>query len=942
VAPESETLAAWEHAAALGRALDFLRERFGRPDLGEVEALKDLLDRLSHREPARAVDRARELVAYADGGPDRAARVVARLALANAYLWSERLEEAGATYEAARQAAEETGDVALAARCGVGQLGVLFRLGRYREALELADAIEPALRAHPHCALYGARVQSQRATVLQYLGRTEEALRAYAAASSHFRALGPAGRLDLAVAQHNAGLLLAQLGRYGEAAEALREARAAAEESGTPLLAARAGAAGAWADLAQGRYAQALHALEQAARAYAAAGVGPASAAYQLFGLECWLHLGHAERVRCEGPRLARQLEAAGFVAEAARARYLTALAHRQAGELGLAAELLQEAYAALSGVGREAWWAAVACELAALRARSGDAAGALALVAQARRAWQRVGNPSGEGRALLVLSDTLRLAQDADGAAQAAQDALRTGHRQRLAWLCAAAHRRLSALRPARRSAHLLWGVRWADRVLAWVPPDLRWGLFAELSELYARAVEDLWARGRTRRAWEVAQGAKSRGMAALLASHGLRLRERRPADADLVREVNRLLDAYRSRLLPEGEAQAASAPEPDLEVRIQDALWRLQLQDGSYGRDAELLGFSPRPAFPPLEPDTVLVEYFAAAESVLAFVVEPGGRVTARRTCTLREVARAAALFVHGLSAHLRGVSPAGQAARQVRRVLEELYRLLVAPVEDALRQFPRLVVAPFGVLHALPFHAFADGGTCVWDRWEVSFVPAGSLLALLRDTSAGSGPAVCVADGLRGRLPGAVAEARWVAECLGARLVEQPTPAAFLHALRGAGLVHVAAHCRFRPEAPLLSAVHLTAGPVTAADVMTSPPGCGVVVLSGCETGASTVLPGDELMGFVRAWFHAGTKTLVLSLWPVGDSPTVDLMQRFYRAVCRGARVPQALREAGLATRDVRPHPWEWAGFVVTGDPTVWLPQPTPAASAGQGAV
>jgi CHAT domain-containing protein len=112
--------------------------------------------------------------------------------------------------------------------------------------------------------------------------------------------------------------------------------------------------------------------------------------------------------------------------------------------------------------------------------------------------------------------------------------------------------------------------------------------------------------------------------------------------------------------------------------------------------------------------------------------------------------------------------------------------------------------------------------------------------------------------------------------------------------------------------------------------------------VVVLSGCETGASTVLPGDELMGFVRAWFHAGTKTLVLSLWPVGDSPTVDLMQRFYRAVCRGARLPQALREAGLATRDVRPHPWEWAGFVVTGDPTVWLPQPTPAASAGQGAV
>jgi tetratricopeptide (TPR) repeat protein len=942
VAPESETLSAWAQAAALGRATSFLRERFGIPDVGGVEALKDLVDRLSHREPAQAVDRARELVAYADGGPDVSARAVARLALANAYLWSERLEEAGATYEAARRTAQEAGDVALAARCGVGQLGVLFRLGRYRDALELADVIEPVLRAHHHTALYGARVQSQRATVLQYLGRTEEALRTYAAASSYFRAVGPAGCLDLAVAQHNAGLLLAQLGRYEEAAAALQEARAAAEASGTPLLAARAGAAGAWADLVQGRYAQALHALEQVARAYAAAGVRAAAAAYRLFGLECWLHLGHAERVRREGPRLARELEAAGLVAEAARARYLTALGHGHTGELESAVSLLQQAYVALSEVGREGWRAAVACELAALRVRSGDAAGALALVGEARRAWQRVGDPSGEGRALLVLSDALRLAQDVEGAAEAARDALRTGYRHRLAWLCAAAHRRLSVLRPARRSAHLLRGVRWADRVLAWAPPDLRWGMFAELSELYAHAVEDLWARGRPRRAWEVAQGAKSRGMAALLASHGLRLRERRPQDAALVQEVNRLLDAYRSSLLPElGDGKAASTPsaaEPDLEGRIQDALWRLQLQDGAYGRDAQLVGFLPRPASPPLEPDTVLLEYFAASGSVLAFVVEPGGRVTARRTCTLREVVRAAALFVHGLSTHARGLSPARQAARQAQRVLEELYRLLVAPVEDVLRKFPRLVVAPFGVLHALPFHAFADGGACVWDRWEVSFIPAGSLLALLRDAPSGSGPAVCVADGLWGRLPGVVAEARWVAEYLGARLVEQPSPREFLQALRGAPWAHVAAHCRFRPEAPLLSAVYLTAGPVTAADVMTSAPGCPVVVLSGCETGASTVLPGDELMGFVRAWFHAGARALVLSLWPVEDSATAGLMQRFYGALRRRGRVPEALREAGLATRDVRPHPWEWAGFVVTGDPTVSLPKPAPAALTG----
>ncbi len=928
--PEADALlAAWLEAAAARRAGDFLRERFGSPRLDVVEEVKGRLDRLSHRQPPQAVERARELVAYADGGADPAARVVARLALANALLWSERLDEADAAYETARRLAEACGLVALAARCGVGRVGVLFRQGRYQEARDLADAIEPVLRRHPETALYAARVQAQRATILQYLGHAEESLRAYEGAARQFRALGPEGALDLAAAQHNAGLLAAQLGRYGEAARLLEEARDAARRAGSPLLAARAEGAEAWVDLAQGRYAPALRRFEEVSRRYAAAGVPAAAAAYRLFALECWLYLGQTDRVAREGPVVARQLESAGLVPEAGRARYLAGVAHRQRGRLELAEGLLQQAHTDLAQVGREGWRAAAACELAAVRLRAADWTGALALVAEAEEAWARLGNPAGAGRALLVRSDALQAAGDLPGAERAARAALRTAQRYHMAWLAAASHRRLSRLRPQRRTPHLVSGVRWADRMLAWVPADLRPGLFAELEDLYTQAVAHLWEQGRAVRAWQVAQSAKSRGMAHLLASHGLRVRPRVPEDAHLVQELNGLLDRYRSRLgdLDPPEAPRLEPP-PDLEARVRELLWQLQLRDPAYLQDADLLGRFVRPGLPRLEPDTALVEYFTAGGHVLAFVVEPAGQVWVQRTCPTREVAKAAALWSHGVRAHVAGQLATPQALRQAHRVLSQLYALLLAPVEAALRRFRRLVVAPYGALHGLPFHAFADGDECAWDRWEVSYIPAGSLLPLLQARPRPRGEAVCVADGLGGRLPGVQEEARWVARRVGAVLVQEPGPQEFLRALHGARLAHVAAHCRFRADSPLLSAVHLTGGPVTVADVLASSVSCGVVVLSGCDTAASRVLPGDELVGFARAWFHAGAHALVLSLWPLDDAAACAFMQQFYHAAAQGARLAEALRQAAFHLRAARPHPRDWAAFVLVGDPRTRL--------------
>jgi CHAT domain-containing protein len=75
--------------------------------------------------------------------------------------------------------------------------------------------------------------------------------------------------------------------------------------------------------------------------------------------------------------------------------------------------------------------------------------------------------------------------------------------------------------------------------------------------------------------------------------------------------------------------------------------------------------------------------------------------------------------------------------------------------------------------------------------------------------------------------------------------------------------------------------------------------------------------------------RALRVAGARTVVMSLWPVDDASTVDLMQSLYRARFLERRdVSEAMGEAmrgELARRrqeGLSDHPFYWAAFVSEG--------------------
>ncbi len=96
---------------------------------------------------------------------------------------------------------------------------------------------------------------------------------------------------------------------------------------------------------------------------------------------------------------------------------------------------------------------------------------------------------------------------------------------------------------------------------------------------------------------------------------------------------------------------------------------------------------------------------------------------------------------------------------------------------------------------------------------------------------------------------------------------------------------------------------------------------------VVLSACETGTGTYLPGDGVYSISREFLRAGCDVVTKSLWKISDLKTAGLFETYYPKLLNGATVPEALRTAKLKSlrKDGKLiHPYYWAGLIAEGDP------------------
>lgn len=267
-------------------------------------------------------------------------------------------------------------------------------------------------------------------------------------------------------------------------------------------------------------------------------------------------------------------------------------------------------------------------------------------------------------------------------------------------------------------------------------------------------------------------------------------------------------------------------------------------------------------------------------------------------------------------------------------------------------------RVVIVPHGSLFSLPFDVLltdeppADGPLPFLIRSsEITLAPSVSAFAALQSTTRRKAVhrALLVGDPIvadsTSTAPGRVATRRPVGrldhaarEFEAAQSFFEPgsvasyrgigaTEASVKEHLEEAQEIHLVCHGSLDERSPLLSGLWFVPGAgqdgfLSVAEVQALETRADVVILSACVTARGHTVRWDGVHGLTRAFFLAGARRVVASLWGVEDAATADLMTRFYEHRRDGQDVSTALHRAKLELLEAGKEPVTWAGFIVQG--------------------
>lgn len=384
--------------------------------------------------------------------------------------------------------------------------------------------------------------------------------------------------------------------------------------------------------------------------------------------------------------------------------------------------------------------------------------------------------------------------------------------------------------------------------------------------------------------------------------------------------------------------------------------------------------------------------IDFSLHTDSLWAWVADPSSLQLIRLNLSEKEIhdlMREAGLWTGTDSTRSTSqyrISSDNPARIASRNALERIGRELWIPIASRLPRDTRsLVIIPDGILHLLPFEILsqdasqkgtgdASGGSFLLEHYAISYLPAASLLNARPSSRPGEEvQVVALAPGLEKptaslKLPSdaspAVESSRSAISAprmplkIGGEVdaLAGIFPAAqvfrgidgvredFIQAASKAKVLHIASHYRFNPQRPEFSQFAMADGEGAAESLFAFEATLmqlksDLTVLSACNSGWGNVYPGEGLLNLGRAFLVAGSKSVVISMWPVEEESTATLMRHFYQFLSQGLDTRDALRRAKLELRKTPrwSHPFYWGSFVLVGNPVQIRPPENSSASA-----
>lgn len=303
--------------------------------------------------------------------------------------------------------------------------------------------------------------------------------------------------------------------------------------------------------------------------------------------------------------------------------------------------------------------------------------------------------------------------------------------------------------------------------------------------------------------------------------------------------------------------------------------------------------------------------------------------------------------------------------------RKPAEQLYELLVKPVERQLGGKTTVCIVPDGPLWELPFQALqASADKFLQELYAIYYAPSLQVLREMKKKApdlkissigknrrneaalkselyaignpAIGGEALARAQGIRNTPFVPLPETEIEVQTIGAEVYGQK--ACNIHIGSSAQeeavkaemgkyrVVHFATHGVLNDHNPLYSYLVLATGNrsnedglLEAWELMEMNLKAEMVVLSACDTARGHIGDGEGMIGMTWALFVAGVPTTVASQWKIPSETTTKLMVAFHKNAKKMSKA-EAWREAALEMiKDprYRMKPFYWAGFVVVGN-------------------
>lgn len=756
---------------------------------------------------------------------------------------------------------------------------------------------------------------------------------------------------------HGLGLLASRRGDYVQSRDLLSEALAVHEKSGASLEAVEVKRDLAALQATMGDLQGALTTLREVdLRAAAAAGSPGRKAGLVLTTADLAVQLGSYAEAEAGFARAEQLYRSVGDEMGLAEARHGRGLILHLRGDHPSALHVLGLAARTHGELGDPRSAALTRLLVGHIQGEIGDTAAARRTLTAARATLESVGDAVGEAAAL----DALGQLSARGGAPLAAEQLFRRGLqvlsdrpgvdvRWQLHAHLAEALRSRGDLRSA--APHLEAAVAALENVAGGLRlEERRVGYLADKWRVYASLALVEQGLGRLADAFAASERLRARQLRDMLARGRVTARHevsRREQDLRFrITELMKTIEASGPRARGRREAPLAErsvdvARAALARTQREYASLLLELRESDPGFAAVVTGetVSWRAVAARLGPQEVFLEYLLTDSTSTVFVVTPD-------TIDVVElgVSRGALTGLVEFARRTMDRPGSSPATPLWRAPLRRLYQHLIEPIAQRgyLDSRTRLVIAAHGDLHFLPFGALLDGGVpdrFLIERFELAFVPSATVWVRLaeRTINRPRGPLLALAPHTA-TLPGSREEVlgigrtrtREATVLMGSDATEQ----AFREAAPRHAILHLATYGILNKHNPLFSFVALAATPsddgrLEVHEVYGLDLRGQLVVLSACQTalgsGAIGDVPaGDDWVGLVQAFLHAGAGSVLASLWPVEDRATAQLMQHFYRQLAAGRSEAAALAAAQrIMLRDrATLHPFHWAGFVLVG--------------------